>query len=489
MVSASHFLALRIWLISAVSRWAKFIEDTNPSLSTTLPQRPAKAAQDEGGSFEIGLENTDNGVVCRFPPEPSGLLHIGHVKALVLNNYFAHERYKGTLILRFDDTNPVKEKLEFQNAIIEDIALMGITPDRTTFTSDYFQELYDYCVQMIKEGTAYADDTEQEEMRRQRMDGLPSKRRNESPEESLKRFEEMKTGSEEGQRWCIRAKISIDDPNKALRDPVIYRCNPQPHHRTGATWKVYPTYDFCCPIVDSIEGVTHALRTTEYKDRDAQYQWILKALRLRHVYNWDFNRLNFIRTLLSKRKLGMFVESGMTRGWDDPRMPTVRGIRRRGCTMEALREFILKQGPSKNIVLLQWDSFWATNKKVIDQIAGRYTAIEATDRVPVKVIGAPKAPRTEMKELHAKRDLGKKKVIFSENVIIEQADAASFEQDEEITLMNWGNAIVRKISHSINPLHPKLVTGIEMELHLQGDVKKTKKKITWYALRFLLCQS
>lgn len=479
---------------NVVSRWAKFIEDTNPSLSTSLPQRPAKAAQvngekkEEGGSFEIGLEDTSNGVVCRFPPEPSGYLHVGHAKSALLNDYFAHERYKGTLILRFDDTNPVKEKMEFQNAIIEDLALIGITPDRTTFTSDYFQELYDYCVQMIKEGTAYADDTEQEEMRKQRMDGLPSKRRNESPEENFKRFEEMKTGSEEGQRWCIRAKISVDDPNKALRDPVIYRCSPQPHHRTGTKWKIYPTYDFCCPIVDSIEGVTHALRTTEYKDRDAQYQWILKALRLRHVYNCDFNRLNFIRTLLSKRKLTKFVDSGVVGGWDDPRMPTIRGIKRRGCTIEALREFILKQGPSKNIVLLQWDSFWATNKKVIDQVAGRYTAIETTDRVPVKIIGAPKAPRTEMKELHAKRDLGKKKVVFSEDAIIDQADAASFEQDEEITLMNWGNAIVRKISHSINPLHPKLVTGIEMELHLQGDVKKTKKKITWYALHFLPCQ-
>jgi glutamyl-tRNA synthetase len=357
--------------------------------------------------------------------------------------------------------------LEFQNGIIEDLAMMGIKPDKTSFTSDYFQELYDYCMQMLKEGTAYADDTEQEEMRKQRMDGLPSKRRDTPPEENIKRFEEMKTGSEEGMRWCIRAKISVDDPNKALRDPVIYRCSPQPHHRTGDTWKIYPTYDFCCPVVDSIEGVTHALRTTEYKDRDAQYQWILKALRLRHVYNWDFARMNFIRTLLSKRKLAKFVESGVVTGWDDPRFPTVRGIRRRGCTIEALREFILKQGPSKNVVLLQWDSFWATNKKVIDPIAGRYTAIETTNKVPVTVVGAPKAPRTEMKDLHAKFSIGQKRVIYSENIVIEQVDAASFEQDEEITLMNWGNAIVRKISHSVLNLG-RTVTGIELELHLQG---------------------
>lgn len=154
-------------------------------------------------------------------------MHIGHAKAALLNDYFAHERYKGTLILRLDDTNTQKATQEFQNAIIEDLALMGIKPDRTTFTSNYFHELYDYCIQMLKEGTAYADDTEQEEMRKQRMDGLPSKRRDASPEDNVARFEEMKTGSEEGKRWCIRAKISVDDPNKALRDPVrLYTSNP-----------------------------------------------------------------------------------------------------------------------------------------------------------------------------------------------------------------------------------------------------------------------
>jgi glutamyl-tRNA synthetase len=373
----------------------------------------------------------------------------------------------------------MKEKQEFQDAIVEDLALMGIKPDKQTHTSDYFQELYDYCVQMLKEGTAYADDTEQEQMRHERMEGIASKRRDSTPDENLARFEEMKKATEEGKRWCIRAKISVDDPNKALRDPVIYRCSPEIHHRTGDQWKIYPTYDFCCPIIDSLEGVTHALRTTEYKDRDAQYQWFLKALRLRNVYNWDFNRMNFVRTLLSKRKLTKFVDTGRVWGWDDPRMPTVRGIRRRGMTIPALREFILKQGPSKNIVNLDWTLFWATNKKYIDPISARYTAVESKDKVPVTVVGARAAPYSEQKELHAKYDLGTKKVVYSGNLIIDQADAASFDQDEEITLMNWGNAIVRKISHSINPLKAKTVTGIEVELHLQGDVKKTKKKITW----------
>lgn len=396
-----------------------------------------------------------------------------------MNDYFAHEKYKGTLILRFDDTNPLKENQDFEDSITVDLKLMGIVPDKVSHTSDYFKELYDYCIQMIKDGNAYADDTSQEQMRDERMKGIASGRRDTSPDENLARFEEMKKGTEEGKRWCIRAKISVDDPNKALRDPVIYRCSPQAHHRTGDTWKIYPTYDFCCPLIDAFEGVTHALRTTEYKDRDAQYQWMLKALKLRNVYNWDFSRLNFIRTLLSKRKLTKIVDKGIVWGWDDPRMPTVRGIRRRGMTVAALREFILKQGPSKNIVNLDWTLFWATNKKHIDPIAARYTAVESKNRVPVTVTGAREAPYSEQKDKHMKnKELGTKKVWYSGNILIDQEDAKQLAEGEEITLMNWGNAIVRKVSHTLLS-GLQTVGSVEMELHLQGDVKKTSKKITW----------
>ncbi|KAF2140740.1 uncharacterized protein K452DRAFT_288828, partial [Aplosporella prunicola CBS 121167] len=481
-------------LMVNLSRWFRYIEEAYPQ-QTKLPERPAKksgAAEEkneksDAANYNIGLQDTEHGVVTRFPPEPSGYLHIGHAKAALLNDYFAHEKYKGTLLLRFDDTNPSKEKQEFQDAIVEDLALMGITPDKTSYTSDYFQELFDYCIKLIKDGNAYADDTAQEQMRAERMDGIASGRRDSSVEDNLARFEEMKKGTEEGVKWCIRAKMSVDDPNKALRDPVVYRCNPESHHRTGATWKIYPTYDFCCPIVDSLEGVTHALRTTEYKDRDAQYQWFIKALQLRNVYNWDFARMNFIKTLLSKRKLTKFVDTGFVWGWDDPRMPTVRGIRRRGMTIPALREFILKQGPSKNIVNLDWTTFWATNKKYIDPIAGRYTALASDNKVPVTIVGfAHPGPYTEEKPLHAKNaDVGMKKVTYSAEILLEQADAQGFVQDEEITLMNWGNAIVRKVNHSINPVHllkdtqDKPVTSVELELHLQGDFKKTSKKLTW----------
>ena len=400
----------------------------------------------------------------------------------MLNDYFAHEKYNGTLICRFDDTNPSKEKAEFQDAIVEDLALMGIRPDRTSYSSDYFEEMYQCCVKMIKEGKAYADDTESETMRDERGKGIESKRRKASVEENLARLELMKKGTEEGLRWCIRAKMSIDDPNKALRDPVIYRCNLEPHHRTGDQWKIYPTYDFCVPIVDALEGVTHALRTIEYRDRNPQYIWMQEALGLRKVHIWDFARMNFIRTLLSKRKLAKFVEQGVVWGWDDPRFPTVRGIRRRGMTIEALREFCLKQGPSKNIVNLDWTQFWALNKKYIDPVAPRYTAVAKANVVTATVKGARVAAYTEDKPKHVKNpDLGTKKVAFSQKILIDQEDAKTFAQDEEITLMAWGNAIVRKITHSINPLSLSTITALELDLNLQGDVKTTAKKITWLA--------
>ena len=472
-----------------VTRWFTFIEETNPWMAEAVTRVNASAQEKKleqskkGGSYDIALQDTDKGVITRFPPEPSGYLHIGHAKAALLNDYFAHEAYPGgTLLCRFDDTNPSKEKEEFESAIVEDLALMGIKPDKVSHSSDYFQEMYDYCIQMLKEGKAYADDTEKETMQAERMDGIKSKRRDQTPDENLAEFDEMKRGTDEGLRWCIRAKLSIDDPNKALRDPVIYRCNLTPHHRTGTAWTIYPTYDFCVPILDALEGVTHALRTIEYRDRNPQYAWMQKALNLRTVHIWDFARMNFVRTLLSKRKLTKFVDRGVVWGWDDPRFPTIRGIRRRGMTVAALREFILRQGPSRNVVNLDWTLFWATNKKHIDPVAPRHTVVTKQDAVTCTVKGARLQPHGEERPKHGKNpELGTKKVVFAPSILIDQEDAASFAQDEEITLMAWGNAIVRTIKHSINPLTLKKVTSVELELHLQGDVKTTSKKITWLA--------
>ncbi|OQO13931.1 hypothetical protein B0A48_00806 [Cryoendolithus antarcticus] len=469
-------------VVPNLARWFNFIEQTaHPSLDIPVRGKESSkesgaAAKDEGGSYDINLPDTDQRIITRFPPEPSGYLHVGHMKAALLNDYFAHKKYPGgKMILRFDDTNPDKEKEEFQDSIVKDLELMAIKPDEVTYTSNYFDLLRDKCIELIKAGKAYADDTSQEQLRAERMDRVESKHRNADAETSLAKFKEMEKGSEEGTKWYIRAKISMASDNGRMRDPVIYRCNPTAHHRTGEKFKMYPTYDFACPIVDAHEGITHALRTTEYNDANEQYQWFLLTLGLRKVHNWNFSRMDFIKTFLSKRKLTKLVDSGKVWGWDDPRMPTVRGVRRRGMTVPALQEFILKQGPSKNITLQDWASFWATNKKYIDPVAPRYTAVVADKRVQCTVSGV-EGVKEEQREVHAKNaELGKKKVVFSKSVILDQADAASFAQDEEITLMNWGNAYVRKISKSSDDQ----VESLDLELHLEGDVKKTSKKVTW----------
>jgi glutamyl-tRNA synthetase len=414
------------------------------------------------------------GKVCtRFPPEPSGYLHIGHAKAALMNQYFA-DTYKGKLIIRFDDTNPSKEKTEFEESIKEDLALIGVNSSIVSHTSDFFDQMYELALKMIKEGKAYCDDTDQMTMREQRTACQPSACRDNSIEENMRRFEEMTKGSEEGLKNCLRAKILYDSPNGTMRDPVIYRCNLTPHHYTGDKWKVYPTYDFACPIVDSLEGVSHALRTNEYRDRNVQYDWMIEALGLRKVTIWDFSRMNFVYTLLSKRKLQWFVDQGHVSGWDDPRFPTVRGIRRRGLTIEALKQYILMQGASQNTLLLEWDKLWALNRKIIDPIAPRHVAVDKEGAVVCNVQGAT----AEVKELlvHKKNaDLGKKKTHYGPQIYLAKEDAQSLEEGEEITLMDWGNAFVRKITKGADGQ----VDAVDLELHLAGDFKKTKKKLTW----------
>ncbi len=255
-------------------------------------------------------------------------------------------------------------------------------------------------------------------------------------------------------------------------------CSAAPHHRTGTKYRVYPTYDFACPIVDSLEGVTHALRTNEYHDRNDQYAWFLSALRLRKVNIWDYSRLNFVYTLLSKRKLTWFVDSKRVSGWDDPRFPTVRGIRRRGLTIEALREYILMQGASKNTLLLEWDKLWAINKRIIDPIAARYTALNREGLVAVSLTGGPEQEEKRELARHKKNpQLGSKEVVFSKALLMEQADCAGLAVGDEFTLMDWGNAIVREVSNDASGL----VTGMRCDLNLAGDFKKTSLKATWLA--------
>ncbi|KAI6871587.1 glutamyl-tRNA synthetase-like protein [Hortaea werneckii] len=467
-----------------VARWYDQIESSTPWLETCLEEfnrhssDQRMAASSSGASYEIDLPNMSGPVVTRFPPEPSGYLHIGHAKAALLNEHFAHAQPDGKLICRFDDTNPSKESQEFQDSILFDLGLMDVVPDVVSYSSDYFQVMYELALELVQAGKAFADDSELGKGDHDRRNRLPSKRRDLSIEETLGHFAEMKEGTAEGQRWCLRARIAYDHPNGTLRDPVIYRCNLQPHHRTGKAWKIYPTYDFCAPILDSLEGVTLALRTNEYRDRNAQYEWMQQALGLRAVTIWDFSRMNFVRTVLSKRKLARIVAQGRVWGWDDPRMPTIRGIMRRGMTVTALRDFILKQGPSRNILNLEWGALWAVNRKVIDPVAPRYTAIDVQDVIRCSVSGLA-AQCSAQRPLHPKNPaMGTRSLTYADVILIEQADAETFEVDEEITLMGWGNAFIRSIKKDEASSR---VSAVDVELHLDGDFKKTKKKITWLA--------
>lgn len=415
--------------------------------------------------------------VFRFAPEPSGYLHIGHCKAVLLN-YLYCKKYKGTLILRFDDTNPSKEKDEYVNTITEDLELLGIKPDKITHSSDYFDQGIEIAEKMIREGKAYCDDTPVEEMRYQKENLIPSKHRDNTVEENMRMWNEMKQGTEYGKKCILRAKIDYKSPNGALRDPALFRVIVDtPHMRTGDKYKVYPLYDFSCPFVDAIEGVTHAMRSNEFHDRDEQYRWLQEAMGFKPNHIIDFSRINFKYQLLSKRKLQWFVDTKRVEGWDDPRFPSVRGILRRGLTKEALQQFILEQGASKNTNLMDMSKIWAINKSIIDPIIPRYTAIGKDNVVKFYLSDWDKGFVGENRPKHRKNpELGEKLVYYNNVILIEAEDAKLLTVNEEITLMDWGNAIVDEIIKDGDK-----IVEIKGHLHLEGDFKKTKYKLTWLA--------
>ncbi|CAF5174902.1 unnamed protein product, partial [Rotaria magnacalcarata] len=326
-------------------------------------------------------------------------------------------------------------------------------------------------------GLAYCDDTEPELMKQQRDKRQESVNRNNSVEKNLQLWSDMIAGNEQGQKCCVRLKIDMNSNNGCMRDPTIYRCKPEEHVRTGNKYKVYPTYDFACPIVDCIEGVTHALRTTEYHDRDEQYYWILDALGLRKPFIYEYARLNMQFTVLSKRKLTWFVNSHVVDGWDDPRLPTVRGILRRGMTIEGLRQFIIAQGSSKSVVLMDWDKIWAINKKQIDPVAPRFTALLKNQLVKINLKNITKEESQQHQKHPKDPAIGMKTVYYGPTVFIEKDDAVLISEGQIVTLMNWGNI-------KINRIQKKDSGDIElMEGETQLDNKDFKNtlKLTWLA--------
>ncbi len=290
-------------------------------------------------------------IITRFPPEPNGYLHIGHAKSICLNFGLAKE-FNGKVNLRFDDTNPLKEDVEYVNSIKEDVKWLGFDWDNLYFASDYFEEMYNRAVLLIKKGKAYVCDLTSEEMREYRgtltEPGKESPYRNRSVEENLELFEKMKNGEFKDGEKVLRAKIDMSSPNINFRDPVIYRISHASHHNTGDKWCIYPMYSFAHPLEDAIEGITHSICTLEFEDQRPLYDWVVRECEMEATPRQiEFARLNLTNTVMSKRKLKQLVDEGVTDGWDDPRMPTISGFRRRGYTADAIRKFCSEIGVSK----------------------------------------------------------------------------------------------------------------------------------------------
>ena len=364
-------------------------------------------------------------VQTRFPPEPNGYLHIGHAKAICIDFGLADE-FGGRTNLRFDDTNPEKEETEYVDSIKEDVNWLGFQWDGLFYASDYFDQLYLWAIKLIKDGKAYVDDLTAEEIRQHRgtltQPGKESPYRNRSVEENLNLFERMRAGEFADGSRVLRAKIDMASPNVNLRDPVMYRILHAEHHRTGSKWPIYPMYDFAHGQSDSIERVTHSLCTLEFADHQPLYNWFIEQLGIFSSKQIEFDRLSLTYTMMSKRKLRQLVEEGHVKGWDDPRMPTLSGMRRRGYTPEAIRNFVTAAGVSRTNGIVELAMLEHFVREDLNKRALRVMAVLR----PLKVV-IDNYPENQVEEMDAVNNpedasAGTRKVPFSRVLYIEQDD-------------------------------------------------------------------
>jgi glutaminyl-tRNA synthetase len=365
-------------------------------------------------------------VHTRFPPEPNGYLHVGHAKSICLNFGIAAQ-YNGLCNLRFDDTNPTREEEEYTQSILEDVRWLGFDwDDRLFYASDYFERMYQYAVQLVRDGKAYVDDLSADEIREYRgtltNPGRESPHRNRSVQENLDLFERMRAGEFANGARVLRAKIDMSSPNLNMRDPVMYRILHAEHHRTGNNWCIYPMYDWAHGLEDSIEGITHSICTLEFEDHRPLYDWFLDQLGAYHPRQIEFARLNLTYTVMSKRKLLQLVQKGQVTGWDDPRMPTISGLRRRGYTPESIRDFSDRIGVAKtdstiNIALLEH-----CIREHLNKTAPRAMAVLNPLRVIID--NYPEGQEEEMDAINNPEDpnAGTRKVPFSRVLYIERDD-------------------------------------------------------------------
>lgn len=365
-------------------------------------------------------------VVTRFPPEPNGYLHIGHAKAIWIN-FSLGDEFGGRTNLRFDDTNPAKEDTEYVNSIQEDVKWLGYEWEEKHFASNYFEEMYKRAILLIQKGKAYVDDQSADQIRETRgtltEPGQNSPYRDRSVEDNLKLFEEMRAGKYQNGEKVLRAKIDMASPNINLRDPVIYRISHTAHHNTGDTWCIYPMYSYAHPLEDAIEGVTHSLCSLEFEDQRPLYDWVVAECEMENVpHQYEFGRLNLAQTVTSKRKLKLLVDEKHVDGWDDPRMPTISGLRRRGYTPEAIRSFVYETGISK--------AYGVIDLQVLEHFAREDLKLKAPRTMavidPLKVV-ITNYPEGQVEMLEAENntenpELGTRQIPFSREIYIERED-------------------------------------------------------------------
>ena len=365
-------------------------------------------------------------IMTRFPPEPNGYLHIGHAKSIVINFGLADD-FKGKTNLRFDDTNPSKEDQEYVDAIKEDVKWLGFDWDGLFFASNYFDEMYDRAVLLINKGLAYVEDLSAEQIREYRgtltEPGTMSPFRDRSVEENLDLFERMKNGEFENGSRVLRAKIDMASPNLNMRDPVLYRIAHATHHNTGDKWCIYPMYDFAHPLEDAIEGITHSICTTEFEDHRPLYDWVVENCEMESIpRQYEFGRLNITNTVMSKRKLKLLVDEGFVDGWDDPRMPTISGLRRRGYTPESIVNFVKETGVSK--------ASGTADSAMLEHFVREDLKLKAPRTMgilrPLKVV-ITNYPEGQVEMLDAENnpenpEMGSRKIPFSREIYIEQED-------------------------------------------------------------------
>lgn len=424
--------------------------------------------------IEEDLRNNRNEakVHTRFPPEPNGYLHIGHAKAICIDFGMA-QKYGGVTNLRFDDTNPVKEDVEYVDSIREDIKWLGYQWAEEHYASDYFEQLYQWAEQLIEKGLAYVDDCTQEEISEMRgvptKPGIKSPYRDRSVEENLDLFRRMRAGEFPDGSKVLRAKIDMDSPNMHMRDPIMYRILHAHHHRTGDKWCIYPMYDFAHGQSDSIEGITHSICTLEFEIHRPLYDWFCEALQIHHPRQIEFARLNISYTIMSKRKLMQLVQEKHVMGWDDPRMPTICGLRRRGYTPQSIRNFAETVGVAKrdNIIDVSLLEFCA--REDLNKVATRTMAV--LDPVKLIIDNYPEGQTEELDAVNNPEDpnAGTRKIPFGKELWIERADFRE-NADKKFYRLTIGGEVRLKYAYIVKCTHiDKDAEGNITAIHVTYD--------------------